>query len=178
MALAIVFLWACGDASSTTEPASTPAATGAEETEPVSDPPSSDSPEPAPTTAAGTTALVPGVSIGPIRLGMTRSEVDALGVLSPHPQYSAMTLPYSVQYEEDVVIRVEAAVRSLTGVRVGDVTIASDATMQSAAALLADCDSEDLRTGGNIQRCRGGAVLLKVGSGSPDELWIQIARQQ
>ena len=89
---AIGALLGCGDDNESNTADPDPAVSAGEEAPPAEDPLPSD--EPPPTVPEdGTIVIVPGQSIGPIRIGMTRAEVDALGVLLPHPQYSAMTIP-------------------------------------------------------------------------------------
>jgi hypothetical protein len=129
--------------------------------------------------------LVPGVSIGPIRLGMSEPEIVALGVLRPHPKYGkhGATIPYQVRYNvhaepgEIVEGRVSVAVDlSLTyapgDVRIGTTTIPRGASFKQVHELLGDCTVPEIGFGGGGYTCRGGLVVVGGGSGSPNEVWI------
>ena len=89
---------ACGDNAQERPANANPAAsgsTGEEAANATTAPPAEEAP------GDGSIVIVPGISIGPLRIDMTRAEVDGLGVLSPHPQYSAMTIPYTVYDDAD-----------------------------------------------------------------------------
>jgi hypothetical protein len=122
--------------------------------------------------------LVPNASFGPIRIGATKAEVDALGILKPHPQYSAMTIPFTVSYDDaGKVKRVQLTLKHAPGdVTVGSVTIPRTATFDDAKKLLGDCKDEPPAIGGTTSKCRGGAVSVQIGSGSPTEVWIIATR--
>ncbi len=123
---------------------------------------------------SGVVDFVPRVSIGPIRSGMTRADVEALGVLRPHPRYSAMTLPVTVYYDDaGRAASMEISAREVDGVRIGSTVIPRDADFARAAALLGNCNPPDVRDGGTLRACPDASVVLGVGSGSPDELWIR-----
>jgi hypothetical protein len=108
---------------------------------------------------------------------MTRQEVDALGILKTHPQYSAMTVPFTVYYEDDKVSGAEVSLRHAPhDIDVGETRIPRTATMESAAALLKDCKEPDERIGGTIVPCREGGLSVNVGSGDPNEVWLRIWR--
>ena len=173
LAALAALLSACGDDNEAPASEVVPAASSGEEAPPAP----AEAPAAAP--AAGAVTIVPGESIGPIRLGMARAEVDALDVLAPHPQYSAMTIPYTVYYDD------QGAVHQLDGsfthapgdIRVGDVVIPRNAGWDQAKSLLADCVDDEPAVGGTTSRCRNGGVLLQIGSGNVDELWIRIERR-
>lgn len=166
-------LAACSDDSQHTE---APRARSSEGTETMPEPaPSSDpSPEPVSALAADVIELVPGERIGDVRLGMTRAEVQALATLAPHPQFSAMTIPITAYYREE---RVSAAEVSLAhadrDVRVGDVVIPRDASIERIRELLDDCEAPDVREGGTFHVCRGGELQIAIGSGAPGEIWLR-----
>ncbi len=130
---------------------------------------------PATQSTAATVAVVPGRSVGPVSLGMTRAEVDSLG-LEVHPSYSAMTIPFTAYYDDQgVVTSVGVSLRYAPGdITVGEVVIPRGASAQQAAELLADCEEGDVRIGGNITRCRDGGLAVAVGSGDPSEVWVRV----
>jgi hypothetical protein len=88
-----------------------------------------------------------------------------------------MTLSVTVYYDDAGRAQsMEVAVRDVDGVRIGAVTVPRNADMTSAAALLGNCGAIDPREGGTLQPCPDASVVLGVGSGSPDELWIRTYR--
>lgn len=123
----------------------------------------------------GAYTIVVGKQIGPIRVGMSQSEVEALGVLKTHPQYSAMTIPYTVYYEDDVVTGLEVSLaHAMADLRIGDLSIPRTSSMKEAAALLSDCSEPDMLIGGTHIRCLDGGISVGVGSGNPNEVWIRV----
>ncbi|MBW2461309.1 MAG: hypothetical protein JRH11_06655, partial [Deltaproteobacteria bacterium] len=175
--VASVTLPACGDDTGQTTADPAPAAsTGEETTAPsVEDPAANETPAPAPA-AEGAIPIVPGRSIGPIQLSMTRAAVDALGLLSPHPQYSAMTVPFTVYYDDSGrVHQVEVSLlHAGADIQVGSVIIPPTADMGQAKALLGDCSADDLAIGGTTSTCRDGGLQVIIGSGDPNEVWLRI----
>jgi hypothetical protein len=166
----------CGDDNETTVVDPAPAVSAGEEavvpeTEPMENEPPARTPAP-----GGPITIVPGQSIGPIRIGSTRDEVAALGVLSPHPQYSAMTIPYTVYYDDaGVVHQVEVTLmHAATDIDVGGTVIPRTATMGEAKTLLGDCVAAELAIGGTTSNCRDGGLQVIIGSGSPNEVWLRI----
>lgn len=121
--------------------------------------------------------LVPKASFGPIALGASKAQIDALGILKTHPQYSAMTIPYTVYYDANGrAKRVQLSLQyAPADVTIGAVTIPRTATMNEVKALLGDCVDGPLATGGMTSHCRQGTVNVQVGSGSPSEVWIEAA---
>jgi hypothetical protein len=147
------------------------------------DRPSSASPAPPPAPAAPAPSgkeieLVPGASLGPIKLGMTKADVDALGILTVHPQYSGMTIPFTVYYDKDGKARdVEVTLKHATAdVKIGTVIIPRTATYDDAKKLLGDCKDNPPAIGGTTTVCRGGGVKVSYGSGSPTEIWIHASK--
>lgn len=121
--------------------------------------------------------VVSAQQMGPIRLGMTRAQVVALGILSPHPQYSAMTIPYHVIYEADLVVGVELSLlHAPSPIRVGRVRIPMNATQQQVVTLFGDCGPPDRAEGGSTWVCHRGQVRVEVGSGNVNEVWLRIGR--
>ncbi len=118
--------------------------------------------------------IAPGKAVGPIHLGMTRAEVEALRVLAPHPKYPAQTTPYQVIYGDDD--RVSSVMISLIGaptdVRVDRVMLPRGTRFHEARELLGDCTAPNVGFGGGSYTCRGGAIEVLAGSGSPYETWV------
>ena len=130
-----------------------------------------------PTSAAPspkTIELVPGASLGPIKLGMTKKQVEALGILKVHPQYSGMTIPFTVWYDKDGKARdIEVTLKHAPNdIKIGTVIIPRSATYDDAKKLLGDCKDNPPAIGGTTTVCRGGGVKVSYGSGSPSEIWI------
>jgi hypothetical protein len=122
--------------------------------------------------------LVPKTSFGPIRLGATKTEIEALGILKTHPQYSAMTIPYTVYYDKaGSAQRIQVSLKHAPAdIKVGSVVIPRTATMDDVKKLLGDCKDEPPAIGGTTSKCRNGEVNVSIGSGSPTEVWIEAAR--
>ncbi|MEO7096281.1 MAG: hypothetical protein ABI175_23685, partial [Polyangiales bacterium] len=121
--------------------------------------------------------LVPKASFGPIKLGATKKEIEALGVLTVHPQYSGMTIPYTVYYDAaGKAKRIQLTFKyAPADVKVGTLTIPRTATFDDVKKLLADCKDEPPATGGTTSKCRGGTVNVSIGGGSPTEVWLEAA---
>jgi hypothetical protein len=118
--------------------------------------------------------LVPGASLGPIKLGMTKPEVEKLGILKVHPQYSGMTIPFTVYYDKSGKARdIEVTLKHASAdVKIGSVIIPRTATFDDAKKLLGDCKDNPPAIGGHTTVCRSGGVKISYGSGSPTEIWI------
>lgn len=138
---------------------------------------------PAATASPQAPVLVPGTSIGPVAIGMSRSEVDRLGLeVRPHPSRQfgdnvRMVGPYYVVFGDDgSVDSVELRLASTKpGLRVGDATIPSTASMKEAAKLIPGCGEVEVRLGGNLIRCEN-KTLVKAGAMSPDDVEVQVHR--
>lgn len=123
----------------------------------------------------GNYEIVPGKQMGPLRLGMSRADVDALGILKTHPQYSGMTLPYTVYYEDDVLVSAELSLMHATEtVKVGELSFDKTTSMQAAIKLLGDCQASEAQRGGTTTSCRSGGLKVAVGSGNPSEVWLRL----
>jgi hypothetical protein len=130
-------------------------------------------PKQAPLLDEASTIEVTGRSIGPIALGMPQARVASLG-LAVHPQYSAMTVPYSVYYKDDKVSGVSVSLRNTKRpVVVAGKTIPAAATLDEAAELIGECGEAQLLIGGTTRKCAQG-ITVSIGSGSPDEVWLRI----
>jgi hypothetical protein len=112
--------------------------------------------------------LIPGRSIGPIRLGMTRREAATIGLeVKPHPSGQmgdAVRLvgPYYVVFDDD---RVASVAFTLTGSPTGLVfegkTLAPTLSIDEVARALPNCGPVDVREGGTIIPCAGGTTVVK-----------------
>src|SRR5688572_4482802 len=104
--------------------------------------PAEPKPELPPQPAIGPTyELVPGEGIGLIRVGMSKARIEALGILATHPQFSAMTIPFTVYYDEAnnaKTIEISLA-HTDRDVSIGDVTIPKTASIEQIRELLGDC---------------------------------------
>ncbi len=123
--------------------------------------------------------LVPGTSVGPVRIGMSKAEIEALGILEVHPQYSGMTLPITAYYDDAGKAKT-VEVSLLNGNRdvvIGDVTIPRSASVDDIRKLLGDCEEPQVNKGGTIHSCREGGVLITIGSASPSEIWLRVTNE-
>jgi hypothetical protein len=127
--------------------------------------------------SGGEIALVPGTSFGPIRLGESKADIEAAGLLRVHPQYSGMTIPYTVYYDNaGHAKRIQLSLQfAPADVDVGGTIIPRTATFEGVKSLLGDCKDQPPAIGGTTSKCRGGAVNVSIGSGSPHEVWIEAA---
>jgi hypothetical protein len=144
------------------------------------DAPEQPKPEQPPQPASGPTyALAPGEAIGPVRVGMSKAEIEALGILATHPHFSAMTIPITVYYDEaDKAKTIEISLAHTDkDVSVGDVTIPKTASIDQIRELLGDCKDPEINTGASMYPCRGGAMFIAIGSGNPEEVWLRIDKQ-
>jgi hypothetical protein len=136
-------------------------------------------PEQPPQPASGPTyALTPGEAIGPVRVGMSKAEIEALGILATHPHFSAMTIPITVYYDEaDKAKTIEISLAHTDkDVSVGDVTIPKTASIDQIRELLGDCKDPEINTGASMYPCRGGAMFIAIGSGKSDEIWLRTGK--
>jgi hypothetical protein len=128
---------------------------------------------------SSTYPLIPGESIGPIRIGMSKAEIEALGILATHPQFSGMTIPISVYYDEaEKAKTVEISLtHSDKDVSLGEVTIPRTARVNQIRELLGDCEEPQINKGATMHECRGGAMFIAIGSGNPDEVWLRVDKR-
>jgi len=98
-------------------------------------------------------------------------------VLKVHPQYSGMTIPYTVYYDAaGKAKRIQLSLKHApSDVKVGTLVIPRTATYEDVKALLKDCKDEPPAKGGTTSKCRGGTVNVSFGSGSPTEVWLEAA---
>ena len=147
-------------------------ATSAQPEEPAPPPSEPATPPPA---SGDAVALTPGESIGPVRIGMAKADVEALG-FQTHPQFSAMTIPITTYYDEaDKAKTVEISLmHSDKDVTIGELTIPKTASVEQIRELLGDCQEPEVNIGATMHSCRGGALFIAIGSGNPDEVWLRI----
>jgi hypothetical protein len=120
--------------------------------------------------------LVPNESIGPVRIGMSKAEIEALGILQTHPQYSGMTIPISVYYDDaDKAKTIEVSfIHSPIDVTIGELLIPRSASVNEIRELLGDCQEPQVNKGGTMHSCRDGGVWIAIGSGNPEETWLRV----
>jgi hypothetical protein len=122
-------------------------------------------------------SLVPKASFGPIGLGASKADIEVMGILKTHPQYSGMTIPYTVYYDAaGKAKRIQLSLMyAASDVTVGNVTIPRSASMDDVKKLLGDCVDEPPAEGGTTSKCRGGTVNVSIGSGNAAEVWLEAA---
>ncbi len=120
--------------------------------------------------------LVLHTSLGPLKLGTPKDDVEKLGLLKVHPKYSGMTIPYNVYYDAaGKASRIETSLKySPSDVRVGTATILRTMGFEDVKKLLGDCVDDPPADGGTTSKCRGGSLWVQIGSGSIDEVWISV----
>lgn len=114
--------------------------------------------------------VVSGKSIGPIVLGMSRMEVQKLGLpVVPHPsgQFAddvRMVGPYYVVFRNDRVglIKIELT-ESRTGVRIGAKHFAPSARASEIALALPGCGKEESGQGGSRIPCDNQTTEIGIG---------------
>ncbi|MCY1054614.1 hypothetical protein [Nannocystis sp. SCPEA4] len=135
---------------------------------PEAAPAASKTPAPAPSDVV---ELVSGVGIGPVRVGMTRAELDAAGLATqPGATSDAIVAgPYMATFEGDRVASVRVRLADLpAGARVGGAvfTAGSGTTIQTIAEKLPDCGPLSANVGGDEIVCDGGKTQL-LAAGPP-----------
>jgi hypothetical protein len=127
--------------------------------------------------AASVPDFVPGVAIGPVRIGMTRAELDGLKLpTKPGPITGEIVYgPYHVQFEQDRATFIHAELRELpSGVRVGG-TVFDPGTksIESIAAKLPACGKMQINEGANVIECAAGLGAVVAG-GPPGIVSLQV----
>lgn len=116
--------------------------------------------------AANVPELVPGVGIGPVRVGMTRAELDALGLgTKPGPLGSDVSVgPYVASMDGDRVAAVFVELRAVpTGVRVGGTVFDATAKIEAIAQKLRSCEPLKVNEGANVIPCESGRAVVIAG---------------
>ncbi len=157
-------LSACGangaDDRATARPADPPATTTAAaepdpepSPEPTAEAQPEPTPEPAPPPQPEAVAVEAGQRLGPIRIGMSRDEVGALGLAEGEPDEpdSERFGIYRVFFDDDGVRRVEAEMGDLGRIRFGDQVIASGTHIHQIRDAFGHC--EWYEGGGERYRC-------------------------
>lgn len=118
--------------------------------------------------AAGVVDLVSGTSIGPVRLGMNRGELEALQLpVKPGAMPGELLVgPYSVMMRDsDRAATVRVALSDLpAGARVGGaVFVAASAKIEGIAPALPGCGPVQMNRGASLITCDGGKTRLIAG---------------
>jgi hypothetical protein len=119
--------------------------------------------------------LDPDGGIGPIRLGMTETELKALGLPISDGYAGKKVGPYRVLFEAGKVSFVEVALAELPGLRIGPKTVPStERDIERIAKLLPSCGKMDIRLGGNVITCHQGKVTVAA-AGPPGIVQLQVS---
>lgn len=125
--------------------------------------------------------LVPGQSIGPIRIGMGREEVGQLGLeIRPHPSGQLgdnvrLVGPYYVVFDQDHVASVAFTLTgSRTGIMVAGRSIPATVSLDELSKAIPDCGPTEEREGGKVISCGGGRTFVKSGAEDPTVVEVQI----
>lgn len=106
--------------------------------------------------------IVPGVSAGPVRIGMTRPDVEKLGLGAiadgPNGTFHVGPYTFAFDFERHTVDWVELAMHDApSGIRVRDVAIGADDEADAVSKRLRDCDTHTpLGFGGYV--CEGSML--------------------
>jgi hypothetical protein len=110
--------------------------------------------------------LVSGVALGPVRIGMNRAELDAIG-LKVRPGAAAGDLvagPYTVSLEEGRVSAVSVELKTLSsGLRVRDALVDPSASIADVAKHLPSCGQVQDQIGARVVACDGGRSVVLAG---------------
>lgn len=124
--------------------------------------------------------LVPGKSIGPIRIGMTRDEVGRLGLpVLQHPSGQMGNDfrdvgPYQVVFDRDHVVSVSLVLTgSPAGMLVGQRLVDPNVSVEDLVKSIPGCGEPESREGGTIFRCADRTVI-KLGVDEPPAVEVQI----
>jgi hypothetical protein len=129
----------------------------------------------------GAVPLVPGESIGPLRIGMSRRDLSRAGFdVKPDPSGQLgdavrVVGPYHVVLDGDQVASIEVKLRDLhAGLSVGGRLIPAGSAIEDVTKALPNCGPAEDREGGTVVVCGGGTTLVKAGAHEPSMIEIQI----
>lgn len=110
--------------------------------------------------------LVPGVSLGPLRLGMSRADLPTTATRHDGPFIHDVTIPpYAVRFDSGQAGSLFVELRGLdTGLRLGGATFDASATLPAIAAKLQSCTPVQRVDNADFVSCEAGRVLLTSGS--------------
>ncbi len=128
--------------------------------------------------------LVPGESLGPVRLGSTRADVDRTGLtvrIDPSAQGGDQVNfagPFTVNFDpsghvESIAIDLNKVRR---GVQVGSALIEPKDTLETALQVLAPCEPGMSYHGGTAYRCQQGTVRVERSLNEYAPLRIRVLR--
>jgi len=123
------------------------------------------------TTKSDAPSVIPGQSIGLIRIGMSRADFKRLGLdLKPHPsgQFGdavGVVDAYHIVFESDRVVSVALKLKDTrSGITIAGQLVGPGATFDQIAKLLPNCGDVEVREGGTVVACGGGTTLVKCGA--------------
>lgn len=108
----------------------------------------------------------PGISFGPIKLGMTREEVKKLGLPEKKTEMTRLNQQvgnYTLQYDEKgFVIDIGSDIATLPDcLYMGKRKINRMASSKELARIFKDCKKEEVRLGGNLTHCH--SIWIQTG---------------
>lgn len=128
--------------------------------------------------------LVPGESLGPVRLGATRAELNGLGLTvrgDPSGQggdQASFAGPFTVIF--DPAERVESVAIDLSrltdGLRFGDAKLEAGTSYEAAVGALGPCEPARPYVGGTVTSCRSGGVRIERSTAPRAPLRIRVLR--
>jgi hypothetical protein len=109
----------------------------------------------------------PGVGIGPVHLGMTRADLNKIGLPIKEGQLLEVG-SYRVEVEADHVVAIEVSLASQPqGVKIGSEVIApGEKDLMRIVKGLPDCGKVDVKIGASEVACAGGTTQVKAGGPS------------
>jgi hypothetical protein len=117
--------------------------------------------------------VVPGVSIGPVKLGMTRAELEKLGLWvrpfdrSAKDEHVLLVGPYYVVLRDGRVASIESTVTQMPkGLKIRGQVLPWRSKFEAVAAAFEDCEPMVLGLCGNWFRCEGKRLLVKSSCGA------------
>ena len=116
-----------------------------------------------------------GEGIGPVRLGMTREDLERLGLPLEERSHDLVVGAYRVMLEGERVTFIEVQLAELPqGLVVGDHRVApEERDITAIAKHLPGCGEMEMLTGGNVITCEGGTVTVAA-AGPPGIVQLQL----